>query len=122
MAQNQGGLYGATRSAGGRDKLNIETWLSEAFTRGLPQEFQPFVPVDEAQAAEPSTMFSASVDYARIRRRFQLLGTLASDFRYAKVLDGFDVVSHHGTLQANFRLPSNGNLRIGETVTYAPRT
>jgi hypothetical protein len=122
FAQGQtGGLYGATRSdVGNRDKLNVEMFLSEAFNSEVPVELRSFIPGNDLPLGRHSTMFAASADYARNRRRAQLFGTASTYFRYAPDLDRLTAVSHHAVLGTAVRLPSQGSLKITQTATYSP--
>ena len=120
-AQSQGGLYAATGSnQGGRDQLNVEWWLGEAFTSGLPAELRSFVVGGDTQGTQPSTVVAASVNYARNRHSMQLFGTGSTFFRYGGSVNHLATVSQYGEFGAGFRLPSNGRLTVSQSATYSP--
>ena len=115
-----GGLFGPTRAGGtGRDKLDVQLSMSQAFDSEVPPEFRSLQPSD-LQSGGRSTVLIASADYARNRRSVQLFGNASTYFRYAQRLDRIGTGSQSGQLGAGFRLPNQGNLRITQAAAYSP--
>jgi hypothetical protein len=115
-----GGLFEATRSDVGRDRLNLMIDVNEALDSELPPEFRSRVPQRDLQSGGFSTMLTASVDYSRNRRRLQLNGNALTAFRYNQRLADVAAVSHSAELGATVRLPKQGNLQISQTAAYSP--
>jgi hypothetical protein len=120
FAQNQGGLYGATRASSGRDQLTVEGWLSEGLTSGLPAEFSPFLVNSDLPGVQPSTVFSASVNYARNRRTVQLFGSASTYSEYGWSLKQFSGLSQSGEFGTRVRLPGGVRLTLSQMATYSP--
>jgi hypothetical protein len=116
-----GGLYGATRSdVGGRDRLTVELFLSQAVSSGLPSEFRSFLPEQDVQAGHRSTLFAASTDFAHTQGRLQLSGTASTYFRYDWGADRIAAMNHHAEIRAGIRLPDKARLNLSQTATYSP--
>src|SRR5262249_18630026 len=103
-----------------RNNLNVVFDLSESWASSSSRESQPSIGSGDFQPDGLASRLSATVDYARSRRRTELASTLLTSFRYLPDLARVEPVTSGGAISWGFRSTKQSALQPAAGPAYAP--